>query len=62
MNVQLSLNSPTVAYLSVRFLNPVVGLIFFHIQSGVAGPSRGGHVGRFAASEASPTAAPLRQL
>lgn len=32
-------------YLSVRFLNPVIGLIFFHIKSVVAGSSRRGHVG-----------------
>lgn len=44
-------------YLSVPFLNPVVRLIIFHANSSVVGPSRGGHVGRFAASVASPTAA-----
>lgn len=48
---------PRCGYLSVRLLNPVVGLIFFHIKYGVAGPSRRGHVGRIAASVASPSAA-----
>lgn len=44
-------------YLSVRPLNAVVGLVTVHIQSGVAGPSRGSHVCRIAAFVASTTTA-----
>lgn len=50
-------HQPRCGYLSVRFLNPVVGLIFLHIKHDVAGPSRRGHVGWIAASVASPSAA-----
>ena len=40
---------PVWTNLSVRFLDPIVGLVFFHVRSRGAGPSRGGHVGRIAA-------------
>lgn len=45
-------------YLSVPSLDPVVRVFFLHLQSGAAGPSRGGHVGRIAASVASPPLLP----
>lgn len=42
-------------YLSVRFLEPIIGLILFHSKSGGAGSSRGGHVGWIAVCVASST-------
>lgn len=44
-------------YLSVRFLQPEVELISFHVEFGVAGPGRGSHVGRSVAFVASAAAA-----
>lgn len=44
-------------YLSVPFLDPIEGFIFIRAKSDVAGPSRGGHFGWIAASEAFPSSA-----